>query len=151
MTHHPTFGTQLNWDVAGGTAYTPIGQVKDIDGPGVSTEDIEVTDHDSKLVADGFAEYMPSVPDGGEVSFVLGLDPQNAQHVGAEGTGLLGQFESNGCTLPAFQMVADICGGTATWTWRGYPKNFTPHQPVKGEYTADVTIKVSGKPSLVVA
>ena len=150
MTHHPSFGSILSWDPAGGTSWAALGQVQDITGPSISRGSSEVTDHDSKVSASGFAEFLPEVADGGEVGFALGLDPKNTAHVGGTGTGLLGDFENDGCELAAFKCTLNVCGGTAIWTWDGFLTGYNPSTPVRGQHTADVTVKVSGKPTLTV-
>ena len=150
MTHHPSFGSILAWDPAGGTSYTAIGQVQDISGPSISRGSTDVTDHDSKVAASGYAEFLPEVPDGGEVGFAIGLDPQNTAHIGGTGTGMLGDFETDGCDLAAFQLTLNVCGGTAIWTWDGFLTGFNPTAAVRGQQMADISIKVSGKPALAV-
>jgi len=147
LTHHPSWSAALKWDPAGGTSYTAIGQVKDISGPDISRGDIDVTDHDS---ASGWREFLPGLSDGGTVSFPIGLDTANTAHIGASGTGLLGDFDRDGCTMPAFQLTLNLCSGTGIWTFDGYPNGFSNSYPVEGENTADLSIKVTGKPTLAV-
>jgi len=131
--------------MSGGAAYSTIGQVKDISGPNISRGDVDVTDHES---ADGYREFLPGLADGGDVSFTVGLDKSDSTHVGGAGTGLLGDFEQDGCTLPAWKLILNACSGTFYWTFDGYVNGFSPSSPVEGEHTADISIKVSAKPTL---
>jgi hypothetical protein len=148
MTHQPAFGAVLSWDPAGGTSYSTIAQVRDITGPDITRGDIDVTAHDSTA---GYREFLPGIPDPGSFSFVLGWDPQDADHIQGVGTGIIGDFERAGCSaLAAFRLVLDHCGGTATWTWDGYVSSFSLAVPLEGEYTSDVSLKISGKPTLAV-
>lgn len=147
MTHHPSFGTQLKWDPAGGTVYVAIGQVKDIAGPAMSRGDIDVSDHDS---ANGWREFLPGLADGGTLTFTIGFDSQNTAHLQGVGTGLLGDFDRNGCALPAWELTLTQCAGTAVWTFDGYPNGFNPSAPVEGENTVDIGVKISGKPVLTI-
>jgi len=146
--HHPSFGTLLKWDPAGGTAYVAIGQVKDISGPDISRGDIDVTDHDSTL---GWREFLPGLPDGGSLSFTIGFDPGNAAHGTAAGTGLIGDFDRDGCTMPAFEMTLNLCTGTGVWTFDGYPNSMSFAASIEGENTADLSIKITGKPLLTIS
>jgi hypothetical protein len=132
----------------GGTSYSAVGQVKDISGPNISRGTIDVTDHDS---ADGYREFLPGLADGGEVSFTIGWDPNEAIHQQIGGTGLLGDFEEDGCNMPAWQLELNTCTGTAIWTFDGFLTGFSPGAPVEGELTADVGVKVNGKPTLTVS
>lgn len=147
MTHHPSFGSILKWDPAGGTDYSAVGQVQDISGPTLTRGDVDVSDHDS---ADGYREYLPGLADGGNVTFTIGFDPEDADHVQGVGTGLIGDLEQSGCTLPTWEYTLATCAGTAIWTWAAYVNSFTQNSPVEGQHTADVGLKISGKPTLSV-
>jgi len=151
MARHPTFGASLAVDYAGGTSYGDIAQVGDISGPNISRESIEVpADHDQ---ANNYKTFFPGIADGGEVTFALNLDPSNGTHVGASGTGLLGSLEdTDACNLHAWRFTAgDLCGGTAIWTFDGFVTGFnTEMGAVQGSMTAELTIKISGKPTLAV-
>lgn len=152
MTRHPTFGAELSVDWSGGTGYVKIGQVRDIGGPSLSRNDIEVPgDHDQP---DNFLKFFAGLSNGGEVSFPLNLDPSMDDHVGGAGTGLLGSFEDtyNGTALPKWQYQnGAMQGGTATWVFDGFVTAFEPDMGgVESSMQAEVTIKVSGKPTLTV-
>ena len=143
MGHSPSFGAALAWDPAGAAAYTAIGQVKDISGPSIARGTVDVSDHDSPS---GFRQFMGGLVDGGEVTFVIGYDKANAQHAA-----LITNFTSTTCTLTTWQLTLNVCSGSAVWTWSGFVTGFTPGAPVEGENTAEVGVKVSGKPTLTVA
>lgn len=147
MTHHPAWSSALKWDPAGGTTYTAIGQVKDIGGPSISRGTIDVTDHDS---TSGYREFLAGLPDAGELSFAIGWDPASTVHDDAAGTGLIGDFLDDHCTMTTWQLTLNTCASTAIWTFAGFLTGFSPSVPVEGELTADVTVKVSGVPSLTV-
>jgi len=152
MTRHPTFGATLGVDWQGGTAYVTIGQCRDIGGPSVSRNEIEVPgDHDQP---DNYLMFFAGLSNAGELTFPLNLDPSMDAHVGSEGTGLLGSFEKqfDGTALPRWQYQnGAMQGGTATFVFRGYPTAFEIDMgAVEGSMSAEVTIKISGKPTLTV-
>ena len=146
MTHHPSFSSILKWDPAGGTAYSAVGQVKDT-SISISRGTVDVTDHDS---ASGYREYLPGVADAGDLSFTIGFDPTDADHIQGAGTGLMGDLEQDGCTMAAWEWQLNSCSGTHKLTFDGFVSGFTITAPVEGENTADVTVKVTGKPSLAI-
>lgn len=148
MTHHPSFGSQLQWDPNGGTVYVAVGQVKDIAGPAIARGDIDVTDHDSSL---GYREFLPGLVDGGNYTFTIGWDGQNANHLQGVGTGLMGDFEQDGCTLSTWEHTLTQCAGTAVLTFAGYVNAFTMNNAVEGEVTADIGVKISGKPTMSIS
>jgi len=147
MTEHPNFGAALAVDWAGGTSYVAIGQVRDIDGPSISRDSIDVSSQDS---TNGWREFLPGLADAGEWSFDVLFDPTSTMHAGGEGTGMLGDFNNDGCTLAAWQLTLKICGGTAIWTADGFLTGFTQHVAFEDALKADVTVKISGKPVLTV-
>ena len=140
----------LAWDPDGGTSYSNVGQVIDAAGPNITRADIDVTDQDD-AAGDFYRVFIPGVPDPGDITFTLGFDPTDADHVQGIGTGLLGTFEQDGCTLPTWQWTLNQCSGTAIWTFSGYPNSWSGAVPLEGQLTADVGVKVSGKPTLTVS
>lgn len=150
MTRHPSFPCTLGVDYSGGDTYALIGQVRDIEGPSISRNEIEVPpDHD---MPNNYMQYFAGIADGGELSFSINLDPNRANHIGAQGTGLLGSFEDlyAGTAIPAWEYVnKGMQGGTATWTFKGFVTAFEPDMgAVEGSMEADVSVKISGKPTL---
>ena len=148
MTEHPSFSTTIGWDPAGGTSYVTISQVKDITGPSISRDTIEVTHRD---ISNNYKVFWGGYADGGELGFDLVWDPKEDTHIDTAGTGLLADFEDqDNCTLPAWQLETDVCGGTATWTFDGRPTGFEQESPENGVLGASLTVKISGKPTLTV-
>jgi len=153
MVRSPTFGASLGVDFAGGTAYVDIGQVRDIEGPSVSREAIEVPpDHD--MTGGEFQLKFAGVPSPGQLTFSLNWNPGTAMHAGSTATGLWGSFNAqyNGTSLPRWQYRnPKLTGGTATFVFRGFVQEFAPNMgAVQGSFEADVTVEVSGKPTLTV-
>lgn len=62
--------------VASPATFTAITQVKDITPPSLELGTVETT----HLTSDA-REFMPTIHDGGEVSFNLEYDPADAQHI----------------------------------------------------------------------
>lgn len=143
MAHSPSFGSTLSWDNSGGSSYTAIGQVKDIGGPSISRGTIDVSDHDS---ADGYREFLGGLADGGELTFTIGFDNTNAEHT----TNLPANLEDDTTTPAAWELDLTMASGTAVWTFDGFLTGFAPGTPVEGEQTIEVTVKVTGKPTLAV-
>jgi hypothetical protein len=108
-----------------------------------------VTDHDS---TSGYREFLAGLNDAGELSFAIGWDPLTAAHGTAVGTGILSDFLDEQCTMTTWELALNICGTkTATWTFAGFLTGFSPSYPVEGENAADVTVKLSGVPTLTMA
>jgi predicted secreted protein len=142
---HVAFGTILAYgDGAQAEVFTKIGQLKDISGPNMSRDTIDVTNHDSP---GGFREFLASVRDGGEITFAIEYDPGDATH--DQDTGLLYLFGLNVRTN--FQLIFPVASGNGFWGYEfsGVVTGFSPKEPVEGSITADITIKVGGAVTLV--
>lgn len=121
-------------------AFTTIAEVLDITGPELTLGTEESTNHSSP---GGWAEFVPTVKDGGEVGFEVNFLPSNATHSYA--AGLIKDFDNK--TKRNFQIVFPDSGNT-TWLFAAFVTKFAPKAPVAGRLAADVTLKVTGQPTL---
>jgi len=129
------FGTLLKiGDASTGVA---VANVTSIEGPGLSTETIDVTAHDS---AGGSREEMPTFKSGGEVTLRINYDPSETTHKNAAG-GLLKLWQDK--TLSEFTIVYPTTPATNI-EFEGYVTAFAPSAPFDGKLEANVTIKVAG-------
>jgi len=145
MEEHVAFGTILAYgnDETPSEEFTKIGQVKDISGPNMSRDTIDVTNHDSP---NGYKEFLASLRDGGEITFAVEYDPGDPTH--DQDTGLLYLFGKN--TRTNFELIFPVASDTDFWgyTFTGLVTGFAPSAPVDGSLTADITIKVAGAVTL---
>jgi predicted secreted protein len=141
MTKIHAFGTELAWDPAGGSAYTAIGQVTSISGPGLARETVDVTTHDNM---DMWRSFIKSLKDGGEVSFDILYDPVLGTH--NYSTGLLSDFADDS-TIANFRLTFPDAG-TTEWTFPGIVTGFETAEPIDDALKATITIKCSGTPTL---
>jgi len=151
MVKHTSFGSTLSWDPAGGTSYTAIGQVTDISGPSVTRGDIDATDHDSAVDngGDGWREFAKGIPDGGDLTFGINWDPVNLNpHGQTSGTGILSDFEDTTGDLASWKLDLHTLSGTMEWAFDGYLNGASFEHPLEGIHTAEITVKISGKPTL---
>lgn len=130
------FGTQYK---IGGTA---VAEVTSISGPGLSADVIDMTSHDSTT---GYREFVQGLKDGGEVSFDIIYVPAGVTHKNASG-GLLWYYEQGGT---AQHSIVFPDSATTTWTFDAFVTNFEVGAPIDDKLSASVTIKVTGKPTLV--
>lgn len=155
MARNPSFPVTIAVDWAGGTGYVNVGQVRDVEGPNIERNVIDIpADHDQ---TNNFLNFFAGMANAGEVTFPINLDFNGAlgsAHIGAAGTGLLGSFDQdyNCTTFPAWRYRnTGICAGTADWTFDGFVTGFEyAGGAVEGSVEATITIKVNGKPTLTV-
>lgn len=116
-------------------SFTSIKACKDITLPSASTDEIDITTHDSEG-----KEFMDGDTDYGEVGFDINYDPGEATHV-------LLQALSQSKDRHDWQAVM-VDDGAQTWEFEGWVKTFTLSAPVSGVYTATVAIRVTGAPAV---
>lgn len=126
----------------GGTpeAFTTLAEVRDISGPELSLDTVDVTSHSS---SNGWEEHVATILRSGEVTFDINYVPSGSDHDAS--TGIIADMTSR--TLRNWQLVFPDSGST-TWNFAAYVTGFSPNAPVAGELTASVTLKVSGEPTL---
>ena len=136
------FGTLLKiGDGATPEDFTPIEEVVNITGPGLSTDPIDMTHQGSPGKC---KEFIAGLKDGGEVTFDLNYIPTAVTHNAT--AGLINDWENG--TKRNFQLVFPDIGNT-TWAVTALVTGFEPSAPVEDKLAASVTLKVSGQPTLV--
>ena len=141
MTEYLGFGVELEFDLAGGTSWTTLGQVRNVGGPALSRDSVESTHHASPSY---WREFLKGLKDGGEVSLEVVYDPADSSHNDANG--ILGDF-SDDTTIPAWRLTFPDSGSTS-WTFDGFLTGFEPDIPFDDLMMTAVTIKVTGQPTL---
>lgn len=145
-------GVQL-WIGDGGSAEQMFqyGGLKDVAGPKVKKTTIDVTTHDS---TGGYNEFIASLKDGQEVTFPIELDPTSNQHdetptvVGVNAGGLKYLLEE--VNNPRNMKLVLPTSPTTKISFGGLVTGYEPDLKVLGSIMANITIKVSGKPTLAV-
>ncbi len=115
--------------------FTPIANVGNISGPGLTRETIDVTAHDSP---NQYTEHKGGLKDGGEVSFDLNYNPPVHDI-------LINDFDDEN---PRNWRIIFPDPGTTTWTFAAILTGFEPSAPYDDKLTASLTFKVSGKPTI---
>jgi hypothetical protein len=132
------FGTLLKiGNGASPQVFTPIAEVKDITGPGLSVEFAEMTHQQSP---GGFREYKPTFKNSGEVTFKCNFLPDNTTQ-GFSTTGLLDDY--NDGTLRDFQLLFPDTGATLC-SFSAYVANIQPAAPMANALELNVSLRVSG-------
>lgn len=138
-------GTKLQRGDGGGPeVFTTIAEVRDLKAPSESVEAVNVTHQDSPA-----AEFISNnIVDGGEVTFGINFIGSNAQHQGL-------RADLRAGTLRNFKLLVNdktLDVDKTTISFSGIVTNFDgPEAPVSGHYTANITVKVSGLPTVAYA
>ncbi len=135
MANYAGFGTLLKLGA------TTVAGVRDISGPNLSLETPDVTNHSS---TGAWREFVGGVKDGGEVTFDLVFDPVAATHKNASG-GLLYLLTTR--ASGSFSLTFPDTGATV-WSFAAFVTAFEPGEPIDDALTANVTLKITGQPTL---
>lgn len=120
----------------------------DFAGPKKKMSTIETTTHDS---SDGYMDFISSLKDGGEVPFPIEFDPNDPAHnetatvPGTNAGGLHYLFESR--DKRNMKVVLPVSPSTR-FVFLGLVTGIDGDFKVKGSIKSNVTIKISGKPTL---
>lgn len=138
MAEYAGYKVKLAKETATPGTYANIAQVLDISGPGVQADQIQVSHRDST-----WRKYLPGLVDGGEVSFDIAFDPNDASHDPTVTTSMyadcINQKAGNyKLTFPG--------AGTATTTCilNAFVTKFETSEPVEDALTASITLKING-------
>lgn len=121
--------------------FTTIAQVVDISGPALKDDVLDVTNHGS---TGGWKEFIGGLKEGGSITLKLNYDPAETTHDAS--TGFLADFKNS--TVRNYKLIFPDTGNT-TWNLTGIVEHATPKAPVAGKLEQDVSIRVTGQPTLV--
>lgn len=133
------FGTLLKrGNAATPEVFTTIAEVGDIAGPTLKTQLEDATNHGS---SGSFEEKIPTVQSMGSIKFPVSFIPTNATH--SYSAGIVLDWKNK--TKRNFQMVFP---DNTTWTFAAYVEQVDFKAPVKKVLTADITLTITGAPTL---
>ncbi len=123
--------------VGSGASAKTVGGLTSIDGIKVSGDEVDVTALDNNT---GYREFLQGFKDGGEVPLSGFLDGAD------EGQDELYSLLDSGTVTPMAIIFPTAIG--KTWSFNAFVKEFSTGVDIDGAITFDVTVRVSGKPTL---
>lgn len=117
--------------------FTPIAEVKDITGPGLTREFAEFTHQQS---SGGYREYKPTFKNSGDVSFKCNFLPDDATQ-GFATSGLLKDYDDG--KLRNFKLKFPDVGQTVA-SFAAYVSNIQPGAPIANALELNVTLRITG-------
>ncbi|MCB1516127.1 MAG: hypothetical protein KDJ19_00715 [Hyphomicrobiaceae bacterium] len=127
------YGVDLLKETATPGTYASFGaEVISINPPNLSRTSIERT---HALSPNNAKEYFGGMIEGGEVGLTVAYIPSDSDAVYAE----IGAATAN------WQILFDT---SIAWNFAGFVTNYAPQAPIDDRMTANVTIKITGLPTL---
>jgi predicted secreted protein len=114
--------------------FVAIANVTSVKGPEIERETYDVTAHDSP---NGWREFIGGLKDGGEVSVEVNYDPRSHDP-------LVSDFDDP--TPRNYKML--FPGTLGSWAFAAILSGFSQEAPVDDKLSAELTFKVSGKPTI---
>lgn len=136
----PGFLLQLGAQAGNSGSFTTVAEVKDITGPAVSLDVIDVTNQDSP---GGFEEIIPTIRRAGEVDFDTNFNPSNATHNAS--TGLI--YLANNKIKRGWRLLLQD-EDDSYWAFDAYVIGFQTKAPVAGVLTGTTKLRITGQPQL---
>jgi predicted secreted protein len=122
--------------------FTTIAELRNVSGPSLSADAIDVTVHNTPTP---WRKFISGLLDGGEVSLDINFVPTNATHTAATAGGLVKTMTDR--TELTYKIVFPDDSATE-WSFPGIITAFEPSSDPADVLQASVTIKVSGPPTL---
>ena len=123
------------------SALVTVAEQVTINGPSLTSDDVEVTNHDSP---GGSKEYIPALMDTGEVSFDGNFLPGDASH-----TQILADQKNR--IVASWRIVlpdATLITNRTMWSFEGYIKSIDFSYPTQEAMTISATMKLAGAATL---
>ena len=123
---------------------TPVANVMNISGPGLSLDTEDVTTHDSTAA---WEEVVGTILRSGEISLDLVYDPNNTtqSYSSAGDDGLL--YAMTIRTATAWTLTFPSTPAVS-WVFNAFVTGFEPSAPHDGALTATAKLKLTGQPTL---
>ncbi len=121
--------------------FATVAEVTSITPPAYSRDTVDATHEQSPY---GFREFIPGLIDAGEVSFDMNFVPDSA-----DVAAFLAELDASGSSAMKNRQIVFPDG--SYFQFGAILTGFEPDAPIDDKMSASVTLKVSGRPTLVQA
>jgi predicted secreted protein len=130
-------------DGASPEVFTTLAEVRDIDGPSMTAEEIDVTNHST---VGNFAESIPGLLDAGSLSFAHNWIFTDASQALLEADYLARVRRTYRLVFPVD--AAATAEADRTWEFEAYVQQLGVSAPVRDALTRNTVLRVVGAPTL---
>lgn len=127
------FGYDCMLQINGGD----IVQVRDIEGPGMKLDTVEVTTRDTSK----WRKRIAGLKDGGTVTFEIVYDPDATTHKNASGGVAYHLLQG---TSNTFALMFPTATTVASIAFTAFVTSFKPKAPMEGALLADIELQITG-------
>lgn len=129
-------GCLLQVEIA--AVYTTVAAVRDIAGPSMATNPIDVSSRASIA-----RTFLPGMRDNGEITFDIIYDPDLASQSASVAGGLV-KLQLDG-TASNWKLLFPTATTIAQVGFSAFVTNFSAKEPMDDAMTADLTLKIAGE------
>jgi predicted secreted protein len=119
--------------------FTPVAQIRNLSGPTMGSDALDVSSHDSPNFD---RQFLQGMKDPGEVTLELIFDPADATQAGAPDADSLLDLYVRG-VQNTFRITWSDTGATI-WEFTAFVQSYETDGPFDDVLTASVTLKLSG-------
>jgi hypothetical protein len=123
------------------TSYTSVAEIKDVAPANLKLKTKEVT---TQVSPGGFSEYIGTTIDGGKVTFTVNYLPTDPTHNNSAGLRYIMRTRKPW----SFKIVYSDSGASAD-TFQALIEDIKPDAKVADELTEQITLQITGQPTLV--
>lgn len=114
-----------------------VAAVRDITGPNMKMDTVEVTNRDSSK----WRKRIAGLKDGGTVTFEIVYDPDAATHANAAGGVPYHLLQG---TSNSFAVLFPSAATATSIAFTAFVTGFTPKAPLEGAFLADLELTITG-------
>lgn len=137
-------GVKVAFSASSPVTWTSVGQVLDIEIPGLEPDEIETTVHGTSK----FKRYMPGMIDVSEMTLSLLADLDESSATESAGPAQDSLFEYNQSQTTIWWRVEVPADRTQTefvaFEFQGWVKNWKPSVPIEDKQTLEVSVRFDG-------
>lgn len=137
MAEYAGYTVELEVDIGG--SFVKVAQIRDLDGPAAESDQIEVSHRGSR-----WRRYVAGMRDGGEVTFDVIFDPNDASHDPTGADSMYAKLKNG--VVDSYRITFPGAGtNKTTATFDAFVSGFEITAPLEDGLAADLTLKITGE------
>lgn len=142
MPEYAGYRTELQVEL--GVTWTTVAQIRDLDGPALESDQIEVSHRGDDSGFDRYRRYVAGLADGGEVNFEIVFDPDHESHDPTLSDSMYAYADSG--EVANFRLnFPGVASAVTRAAFAAFVSSFEVKSPLEDGLMADLTLKITGR------